>query len=149
MIPAVGKSGAGTSLIRSSTVLSGFFSRARHASTTSQVVRRDIGRHSHGYSGGAVDKKVRDLGRQDRGFPLLAVVVRNEVDGFLLDIGEYLGSEAVQAAFGIPVGRGRIPVDRAEVALPVDQRIAHREVLGHANQGLVGGGVAMRVIFPQ
>src|SRR2546426_1371755 len=35
MIPAVGKSGAGTNLIRSSTVVSGFFSSAWQASTTS------------------------------------------------------------------------------------------------------------------
>ena len=35
MIPAVGKSGAGTIRMSSSIVMSGFFSMARHASTTS------------------------------------------------------------------------------------------------------------------
>src|SRR5439155_19144948 len=90
-----------------------------------QVVRRNIGRHAHGDPGGAVDEQIRDLGRQRRRFLLLAVVVGNEIDGFLLDIGEYFRGDAVQAAFGIPVGRGRVAVDRAEVPLPVDQRIAH------------------------
>ncbi len=114
-----------------------------------EIVRRNIGRHAHGDARGAVDKQIRDFGGQRRRLPLLAVVVRGEVDGFLLDIGEYFGGDAVEPAFGIPVGRGRVAVDRAEVSLPVDQRIAHGKVLSHANQRLVGGGIAVRMVFPE
>ena len=48
-------------------------------------------------------------------------------------------------ALGVPVGGRRIAVDGAEVPLPVDERVAHREVLGQAHQGVVGGRVAVRV----
>ena len=49
------------------------------------------------------------------------------------------------AHFGVPHGRRRISVERAEVALPVDQRIAQRELLRHANEGVVDGLLAMGV----
>ena len=114
-----------------------------------EVVGRDVGRHAHGDSRGAVDEQVRDLGRQRRGFLLLAVVVRDEIDGFLLDVGEQLRGDAVQAALGVAVGRSRVAVDRAEVPLPVDQRVAHGEVLRHAHQRLVGGVVAVRMVFAE
>src|SRR3546814_2263109 len=43
------------------------------------------------------------------------------------------------------LGRGVIAVDVAEIALPVDQRVAHREVLGQPHQGVIDRCVAMRV----
>jgi hypothetical protein len=57
---------------------------------------------------------------------------------FLGDLGE--------AGFGVTVGGGRIAVDRAEVALRVDQRVAHDPGLGHADERVVDGGVAVRVV---
>ncbi len=39
-----------------------------------------------------------------------------------------------QARFGVPHGRRRIAVHRAEVSLPVDQRVAHVEILRQAHQ---------------
>jgi hypothetical protein len=51
----------------------------------------------------------------------------------------------VQAALGVTHRRGAVAVDRAEVALPVDQRVAQREVLRHAHQRVVDRGVAVRV----
>ena len=52
-----------------------------------------------------------------------------------------------EAALGVSHGRRRIVVDRAEIALPVDQRQAQREILRHAHQRVVDRGVAVRVIF--
>jgi hypothetical protein len=49
--------------------------------------------------------------------------------------------------FGVPHGGGGIAVDAAEVALPVDQRVAHGEVLRHADDGVVDRAVAVRVIL--
>ena len=80
---------------------------------------------------------------------LLAVVVRHEIDGFHVDVGQHVGGDALEPALGVAVGRGRIAVDRAEVALAVDQRVAHREVLRHAHQRLVGRGVAVRVVLAE
>ena len=60
-----------------------------------QVVRRDVGRHADRDAGRAVDQQVRDLGRQDRRLLFLAVVVRLEVDGFLVDVGQQLAGDLV------------------------------------------------------
>ena len=114
-----------------------------------EVVRRDIGGHADRDARGAVDQQVRHACRQHARLELLAVVVRREVDRLALDVGQQLGGDLVEPAFGVAVGRGRVAVDRAEVALAVDQRVAHREVLGHAHQRLVGRGVAVRVVFAE
>ena len=99
--------------------------------------------------GGAVDEQVGRARRQHRRLLLLAVVVRHEVDRLLVDVGEHLGGELLQPALGVAVGRRRVAVDRAEVALAVDQRVAHGEVLRHAHQRLVGRRVAVRVVLAQ
>ncbi len=53
----------------------------------------------------------------------------------------------VEPRFGI-THRGRgIAVDRAEIALPVDQRHAHGEILRHPHQRVIDRLVAVRVIF--
>ena len=114
-----------------------------------EVVRRDVGRHADRDARGAVDQQVRHARRQHRRLELLAVVVRREVDRLLVDVGEQLGGDLLQPALGVAVGRGRVAVDRAEVALAVDQRVAHREVLRHAHQRLVGRGVAVRVVLAE
>ena len=43
-----------------------------------------------------------------------------------------------QAGLGIAAGGGVIAIDVAKVALPVNQRVALAEVLGHAHQRIVG-----------
>jgi hypothetical protein len=49
------------------------------------------------------------------------------------------------ARLGVAHGGGVIAVDIAEIALPVDQRIAHREILAEADQRVVDRLVAVRV----
>ena len=112
-----------------------------------QVVRRDVGRHADGDAGGAVDQQIRDPGRQDRRFGLLLVVVGDEVDRFLVEIGEQFVRDLRHAHFGIAHGRRRVAVDRTEVALAVDQHVAQRERLRHAHDRVVDGGIAVRVIL--
>src|SRR5947199_3747762 len=46
--------------------------------------------------------------------------------------------DAVQAALGIPVGGGRVAVDRAEVPLPVDQRVAQDRKSTRLNSSHLG-----------
>jgi hypothetical protein len=100
-----------------------------------------------GDAGGTIDEEVRDLRREDERFLFLAVVVRAEVDGFLVDVGQQFGGDAFQAALGVAHGRRVVAVDRAEVALAVDQRVAEAEVLGHPDQGVVDGIVTVRVVL--
>ena len=54
-----------------------------------------------------------------------------------------------ETRLGVPVRGGRIAVDGAEVAVPVDERVAQRPVLGHPDEGVVHGLVAVRVVLLQ
>ena len=86
-------------------------------------------------------------GRTDR-LLLAAVVVRLEVDRVLVEVVEQRTWATLrEPRLGVALGRRRIAVDRAEIALPVDQRHAHGEVLRHAHQRVVDRLVAVRVIL--
>ncbi len=50
-----------------------------------------------------------------------------------------------ETALGV-TRRTRWVVDRSEVALGVDEHVSHREVLAHANQGVVDRTVTVRVV---
>ena len=110
-------------------------------------MRRDVGRHADGDAAGAVDQQVRELGRQDHRLLLAPVIVRLKIDGLVLEIVEKSHGGAREPNLGVALGRGRIAVDRAEIALPVDQRHAHGELLRHAHQRVVDRLVAVRVIL--
>ncbi len=148
MMPAVGKSGPGTMLHQLGDRDRGVVDQ-RHAGVDDldQVVRRDVGRHADGDARRAVDQQVRHARGQHRRLGLGPVVVRHEVDGFLVDVGQQLAGDARHADFGVTHGGRRIAVHRAEVALPVDQQVAHRERLRHAHDGVVDGRVAVRVVL--
>ena len=98
-----------------------------------EVVRRNVGGHADGDAVGAVDDQYGNARGQHGGLVGGLVEVGNHVDGFHLDVGHQGFGDALQAAFGVTVGRGRVAIDRTEVALPVDQRIAQRPILGHAD----------------
>ena len=59
---------------------------------------------------------------QNQRFAGRLVVVGPEVDGVRVDVAEHLGGEALEARLGVPHRGSRVVVDRAEVALAVDQR---------------------------
>ena len=121
----------------------------RHAGIDhfAEIVRRDVGRHADRDAAGAVDQQVRKFRRQDRRLFLGIVVVGLEIDGVLVDIAENRERRSRQARFGISIGRRRIAVDRAEIALAVDQRHAHGEILRHPHHRVVNRLVAVRMIF--
>ena len=113
------------------------------------VVGRDVRRHADGDAGGAVDEEVREAGREDERLDGGVVEVRTPVDRLLVDVGEEEVGEALEAALGVPVRGGRVAVDRAEVALPVDERVAEVPVLREADERVVDRGVAVRVVLLQ
>jgi hypothetical protein len=92
-------------------------------------------------------QQVRDPGRQHFGDLLGAVVVRHIVNGFLVQVRQQLVGNLLHADLGVAHGSGGVAVDGAEVALPVHQHIAQGEGLGHADDGVVDRGIAVRVIF--
>ena len=112
-----------------------------------QVVRRDVRRHAHRDAGRAVDQQVRHARRQHQRLLLRAVVVGAEIDGVLVDVGQHLVRDLRQADFGVAHRRGVVAIDRAEVALAVDQHVAQGEVLRHAHDGVVHRRVAVRVVL--
>ncbi|MNX79391.1 hypothetical protein D3C86_1110200 [compost metagenome] len=114
-----------------------------------QVVRRDVGRHADRDARGAVDQQVRDARGQDDGLLGGAVVVGVEVDRLGVDVGEHLARDAAEAGLGVAVGRRRVAVDRAEVAVAVDQHVAQREVLRQANHRVIDRGVAVGVVLTE
>ena len=113
-----------------------------------EVVRRHVGRHADGDAGAAIDEQVGDARRQHGRLLLAAVVVRRKIHGFFFDVGEQAVRDFRHARFGVAVGGGRVAIQRAEVALAIHQRVAQREGLRHAHQGVVNGAVAVRVVFP-
>ena len=117
------------------------------ADRLAQVVRRDVGRHPDRDPGGAVDQQVGEARRQDQRLLLGLVVVRAPLDRVGVDVAQHLGREAREARLGVPHRGRRVVVDRAEVALAVDEHVAQREVLRHPGQRVVDRRVAVRVVL--
>ena len=109
-----------------------------------EVVRRHVGGHADGDAAGAVHQQVRVGGGKHLGLSELVVVVRHEVDDVFVEAFGHRQGGRGQACLGVPRG-GRAVVERAEVAVPVDERHAQREVLRHAHEGVVDRRVAVRV----
>ena len=148
-MPPVGKSGPGTMSIRSSIESAGIVDqRDAGIDHLAEIVRRDVGRHADGDAAGAVDQQVGEARRQHH---RLASRCRRSSPGSRrcpCRCRRAAPSPALrQPAFGVAHRRRRIAVDRAEIALPVDQRQAHGEVLRHAHQRVVDRLVAVRVVF--
>ena len=112
-----------------------------------EIVRRNIGRHADRDAAGAVDEQIGKARRQDDRLFFLLVIVRPEVDGVVLEIVEQGNRDRRESRFGVALRRGRIAIDRAEIALAVDERRAHREILRHAHERVVDRKFAVRVIF--
>jgi len=70
-----------------------------------------------------------------------------EIHRLHVEIGQQEGGRARHAHLGVAHRRRRVGVERAEIALPVQQRQAHREILRHAHQRVVDRLVAMGVVF--
>ena len=112
-----------------------------------QVVRRHVGGHADGDAARAVHEQIGEFGRQNHRLLQRAVVVLAEVDRLLVEIVEQAAGHLGQAAFGVALRRRRIAIDGAEVALPIDQRQAHGEVLRHAHERIVDRRVAVRMVL--
>ncbi len=110
-------------------------------------MRRNIGRHADRDAASAIDQQIGEARRQDRRLLLLAVVIGLEIDGVGIDILDQSQGRPREARFGVAHGRRAVAVHRAEIALAVDQREAHREGLRHAHQGVIDRGVAMGMVF--
>ena len=115
----------------------------------SEVVRRDVRGHADRDAAAAVEEQVGQQAREHDRLLQAAVEIVGPIDRFLLDIGQQRFGDARQPRLGVTHGCGRVAVDRAKVALPVDQGIAQAEVLRHARHRVVDRGVAVRMILAE
>ena len=112
-----------------------------------QVVRGDVGGHADGDAAGAVDNQIREPGRQDSRLFFLTVIVIHHVHGFLIEIADHLHGDLGHSRFRVTHGGCAVTVHGTEVAVPVDQGLAHVPVLRHVDQSAVDGTVTVRVVF--
>ncbi len=110
-------------------------------------MRRDRGRHADRDALRAVGEQVREGARQHDRLALRAVVGRTEIDRVLVDAVDEEARHLGQPRLGVAHRRRVIAVDVAEVALPVDERIALREILREPHQRVVDRDVAVRMEF--
>ncbi len=68
------------------------------------------------------------------------------VDRVELEVLQHQRGDGRQAGLGIPHGRRRQARDRAEVALLIDQHVAHVPFLGHAHQGGIDDAFAVGMV---
>ena len=111
-----------------------------------QVVRWNVGGHADRDATRAVGQQVREPARQNRGFLHTPVVVRDEIDCLLIDFTQHLHRQRRETRLRVAHRGGWIVARRAEVALPVDERVAQRPRLRHPHQGVVDRRVAVRVV---
>ena len=114
-----------------------------------EVVRGNVGGHTHGDAGGAVHQQVGEAAGQDAGLLAALVKVGVPVHRLLLDVPEHLVGELGHAGLGVTVGSGGIAINGAEVTMAVHQDIAHGEVLAQTDQGVVDGLVAVGMVAAQ
>src|ERR1700689_2444882 len=112
-----------------------------------EIVRRNFCGHADGNSVRAIDQKIGNARGQHVGLDFAAVVIVVEVDGFFVEVFEQRGRNLREFGFSVTIGRGRVAVDGAEVALPENQRIAHRPILREPDESIVNSEVAGRRVF--
>jgi hypothetical protein len=98
--------------------------RHRGSDRLPQIVRRDVGGHTHGDARAAVDKQIREARRQDSGLFSTLIVVRGPVDRVRFDVPQHLHGDLAQPAFCVAHGCRGITVHGTKVAVTVDQEVA-------------------------
>ena len=75
----------------------------------------------------------------------VAGIIVAPVDRVLVDALEQQARDVGHPRFGVAIGGGAVAVDIAEIALPLDQRIARGKILREAHQRVIDRLVAMRM----
>ena len=114
-------------------------------SNLTQVVRRDIGRHTHSNTRGTVDQQVRDARGQNGRFQGLTVVVGLEINGVFVDVTHHLQGDGSHLGLGVSRRRGTVVTGGAEVTLTQSQRVTHNPALNQTHQSVVDSAIAVGV----
>ena len=124
-----------------------FQQRGERVAELAGVVGRDAGGEAHGYSRRPVGEQVGKGRRQHHGLAVAAVVGLTEIDRVLVQAVEQRLRDFREPRLRVAHCRGVIAVDVAEVALPLDQRVARGEGLGEPHQGVVDRRIAVGVVL--
>ncbi len=111
------------------------------------IVRRDAGRHADRDAARAIGEQIGEEAGEQLGFLLFAIIGRPVIDGVLVEAVHHVDRDLGQPCLGVAIGRRVIAVDITEIALSVDERIAHRKALREPDHRVIDRLVAMRVVF--
>ena len=96
-----------------------------------EIVWRNIGRHTDSDSGGAVDQKIRETAGKHGGLFFCLIKVRHKFDGVLVDVGQHLHGDLRKPCLCITHRGSAVAVHGTEVAVSVHQRITKAPLLRH------------------
>ena len=95
----------------------------------------------------AIYQQIGKARRKHHRLALAAIVVVAKLNGVPVEVFAKRVRDFGAAHFGVAhLGRA-IAVHRTKIPLPVDQRRAHGKILRHADQRIVHGLIAMRVVL--
>src|SRR5437016_997139 len=112
-----------------------------------EIVRRNIGRHTHSDACSAINEQIWKGSRENRRLGACFVIIWDEIDRVLIHVGHQRGAEMRHARFGVTHRSWGIAFDGAEVTLAVDERFTHRPRLGHVDERGIDHRFAVRVII--
>ena len=110
-----------------------------------QVMRRNIGRHTHSNTRRTVDQQVRDARGQNGRLQGLAVVVGLEINGVFVDVTHHLKGNGSHLGLGVSRRCGTVVTGGAEVTLTQSQRVTHNPALNQTHQSVVDSAIAVGV----
>ena len=113
------------------------------------VVRRNVRRHTDGDTCGAVYEDIREMRGQHVRLFQTVVVVRGEIDRVLLNILQHFHRKLTHASFRVTVCSRRVAVYGTEVAVAVNEHIAHGKILRKTHQRVINRSIAVRMVAAQ
>ena len=119
--------------------------RPRCAAQLISIMRWNGRCHPHRNTGGAIGQQIRKGRGQHHGLFFRAVIGFAKIDRALINILQQQLGGLCQACFGITHRRSAIAIDIAEIALPLDQRIARGKILCQPHQRVINGLITMRM----
>ncbi len=106
----------------------------------------NIGGHTHGNPGRTVGQQMRKGRGHNHGFFQSAVIIGAKIDGIFSQAVHQAFSNRRQPRLGISRCSRIIAVNIAKISLPINQRIAHIEILRQTRHRIINRGIPMRVI---
>ena len=134
-------------------IIEGGLGVIQHADTgvddLGEVMRGNVGSHTHGDTAGTVHQQVGEAGGQHAGLFTGLVEVGVPIHRVLFDVAEHFASHLGHASLRVSVGGRGVAVHSTEVTVTVNELIAHGEALCQTHQSIVHAGVTMGMVTTQ